>query len=105
MEFLYLLCNLYIIGLTVALPLYTGGTYWQIGDSKYMLFRNLSLLCLNLWLAVSLAEGIRRKCRHGYLQAGAGSAGAGSAQRMYLCFSMGLWCCSLPFSANMEVQP
>lgn len=68
MEFLYLLCNLYIIGLTVALPLYTGGTYWQIGDSKYMLFRNLSLLCLNLWLAVSLAEGIRRKCRHGYLE-------------------------------------
>lgn len=68
MEFLYLLCNLYIIGLTVALPLYTGGTYWQIGDSKYMLFRNLSLLCLGLWIAASLAEAIRRRRGHGYLE-------------------------------------
>lgn len=60
MEFLKLLCNLYIIALTVVLPLYTGGSYSQLGDNKYILFRNLSLLCIGLWLAASLAEGIRR---------------------------------------------
>lgn len=63
MDFLYLLCNLYIIGLSVALPLYTGGTYYQIGDSKYVLFQNLSLLCLGLWIAASLVLWIRRKLR------------------------------------------
>lgn len=56
MEFLKLLCNLYIIALTAVLPLYTGGSYSQLGDSKYILFRNLSFLCLGLWLAASLAE-------------------------------------------------
>lgn len=59
MEFLKLLCNLYIVALTVVLPLYTGGTYRQLGDNKYILFRNLSLMCLGLWLAASLTEAIR----------------------------------------------
>lgn len=60
MEFLNLLCNLYIIGLTAALPLYTQGTYSQLGDTKYLLFRNLSALCLGLWLVGAAVEGLRR---------------------------------------------
>lgn len=57
-EFLALLCNLYMSALLAALPLYTGEGYWQLGRTKYMLFRNLSLLCLGLWLAVGTAEGL-----------------------------------------------
>ncbi len=59
MDFLNLLCNFYIIILTVVLPLYTEGTYRQIGDTKYLLFRNLSLLCLGLYLMVSTVEAVR----------------------------------------------
>lgn len=55
-EFLALLCNLYMSALLAALPLYTGEGYWQLGRTKYMLFRNLSLLCLGLWLSVGTAE-------------------------------------------------
>ena len=74
MEFLNLLCGLYIVGLTVVLPLYTGGTYSQLGDTKYLLFRNLTGLCLCLWLLGTVFEGVRR------LQAEAVSGG-GSERR------------------------
>lgn len=60
MEFLSLLCHLLIIGLSAALPLYTGGTYWKLGDTKYTLFRNLALFCLAVWLAASAYENVRR---------------------------------------------
>lgn len=43
-----------MIALLVVLPLYTGGSYWQLGDTKYGLFRNVSLICLGIWLVVSL---------------------------------------------------
>ena len=56
-EFLGLLCNLYLVALLVALPLYTGKGYWSLGDTKYMLFKNLSLLCLGIWLAAALSMG------------------------------------------------
>lgn len=59
MEFLSLLCHLLIIGLSAALPLYTGGTYWKLGDTKYILFRNLTVFCLGVWLAVSICETVR----------------------------------------------
>ena len=63
-EFLSVLCNLYMIALMAAVPLYTGGTYYLIGDTKYRLFRNVSLICLGLWLLLgvvpALWEGIRR---------------------------------------------
>lgn len=75
MEFLNLLCNLYMIGLTAVLALYTGGTYSGLGDTKYILFRNLSALCLCLWLAASVPEGMRsRKVK-------AASKGGGTADR------------------------
>lgn len=49
-EFLSVLCNLYMAALLAVLPLYTAGTYYQLGDTKYLLFRNVSLLCIGLWL-------------------------------------------------------
>lgn len=58
-EFLALLCNLYILGLTVALPLYTDGTWWHLGDAKYSLFRNLSVFCIAVWAFSALISGIR----------------------------------------------
>lgn len=54
-EFLGLLCNLYLVALLVALPLYTGEGYWSLGNTKYALFRNVSLLCLGIWLAAGLS--------------------------------------------------
>lgn len=59
MEFLSLLCHLFIIGLTAALPLYTGGTYWKLGDTKYTLFRNVAVFCLGAWIAISAWQSIR----------------------------------------------
>lgn len=59
-EFLALLCNLYMIALLVALPLYTGEGYWQLGRTKYLLFCNVSLLCLGLWLAAGMPERLRQ---------------------------------------------
>lgn len=52
-DFLEMVCNLYIVFLLAVLPLYTNGSYYNIGDSKYMLFRNVSLLCLGIWLVVA----------------------------------------------------
>lgn len=58
-EFLGLLCNLYITALLVALPLYTGKGYEELGDTKYMLFRNVSLLCLGVWLLAGTPGRVR----------------------------------------------
>ncbi len=57
-DFVSMLCNLYLIFLTAGLSLYTGGTYRQLGDTKYMLFRNVSQICLGAWLAVSLIRAV-----------------------------------------------
>nr|WP_300837549.1 O-antigen ligase family protein [uncultured Acetatifactor sp.] len=57
-EFLGLLCKLYIAALLVALPLYIGEGYWNMGNTKYMLFRNMSFLCLGLWLGAEILGGI-----------------------------------------------
>ncbi len=57
-EFLSTVCNLYVIALLVVLPLYTGGSYYKIGDSKYMLFRNVSLICIGLWIVVTVVSFI-----------------------------------------------
>lgn len=81
MEFLSLLCHLFIIGLSAALPLYTGGTYWNLGDTKYILFRNLACFCLGVWLVAGIFENTRRLVlRRG--KAGAGSNGQSPEQNM-----------------------
>ncbi len=61
MEFLSLLCHLFIIGITVVLPLYTGGTYLKLGDTKYTLFRNIALFCIGAWLVVSFCNIVRKR--------------------------------------------
>ena len=58
-EFLGLLCNLYMIVLAAALPLYTGEGYWMLGDTKYILFRNVSYLCLGCWLVLGMPGRVR----------------------------------------------
>ncbi|MCH5344202.1 MAG: O-antigen ligase family protein [Acetatifactor sp.] len=59
-EFLGIVCDLYIIAILAVLPLYTGGTYYLIGDSKYFIFRNVSLFCLGIWLLLTLGAGVWR---------------------------------------------
>ena len=51
-EFLGTLSNLYIIFLLAVLPLYNKGTYYMLGDTKYFLFRNVSLICVVIWLVL-----------------------------------------------------
>lgn len=58
-EFLALLCKLLTAVLLVVLPLYTGEGYGWLGDTKYMLFRNISFLCLGCWLAAGMPGRIR----------------------------------------------
>ncbi len=42
------LCNLYIVVLSAIMPLYNRGTYVMIGDTKFDMFRDVSLWCLCL---------------------------------------------------------
>lgn len=72
-EFTRILCNFYMIALTVLLPLYTQGTYVMLGDSKYALFRNVSLLCLGLAGAALLAGWF--ECVAARRKTGSSSAG------------------------------
>lgn len=53
-EFFETLCNVYMIFIMVVLPLYTTGTYYLIGDTKYNLFRNVSVICLGIWAVLSI---------------------------------------------------
>lgn len=62
-EFLGLVCGLYMTVLLAVLPLYTGQGYWQLGEMKYLLFRNVSVLCLGVWLVLSLFLIRRRTWR------------------------------------------
>ena len=57
-DFISTLCNLYLIFLTAVLALYTGGTYWKLGDTKYILFRNVTLVCMCVWLTASLFRAV-----------------------------------------------
>lgn len=47
-EFQETVCILYMTALLLILPLYMKEGYWQLGDAKYVLFRNVSILCLLL---------------------------------------------------------
>ncbi len=47
----------------MALPLYTGGTYVMLGDSKYALFRSVSLLCLGLAAAALAIDCLLRRLK------------------------------------------
>jgi len=55
-DFRQTICNMYIIAILAVLPLYIGEGYYMLGDRKYLVFRNISLFCIGLWLAVTAVE-------------------------------------------------
>ena len=62
-DFLTLTCKLYMIALLAWIPLYTGGTYWNLGDTKYRIFQSVSLLCLGIWGIMTLGSLVQYKGR------------------------------------------
>lgn len=50
--FLVTLCNVYFVFLLVILPLYVGRGYEGLGETKYQLFRNVSFICVGLFMVV-----------------------------------------------------
>lgn len=59
-EYLGMLCNLYVIFLLAVLPLYMRQGYWRLGDDKYLLFRNVTLLCMICSAIFLVAAGIQK---------------------------------------------
>lgn len=47
-EYQGIVCSLYLSAMLTVLPLYMKDGYWKLGDVKYELFRNITLLCLAL---------------------------------------------------------
>ena len=49
-EFLKIVCQIYMAAILVVLPLYyiPGNGYYKLGDSKYYLYRNISLICMGM---------------------------------------------------------
>lgn len=63
-EFLKIVCQIYLIAVLAVLPLYyiPWNGYYKLGDTKYYLYRNLSLCCLGIGLAVGLLSAVREWC-------------------------------------------
>ena len=63
-EFLKTVCQIYMAAVLVVLPLYyiPGNGYYKLGDSKYYLYRNISLICMGICLAVQIIAVVR-SCR------------------------------------------
>ncbi len=57
-EFLGILCSIYMVVMLAVLPLYMTDGYYRLGDAKYVLFRNVTILCVGIWLAWELFCGI-----------------------------------------------
>ena len=57
-EFLKIICQIYMAAVLVVLPLYyiPGNGYYKLGDSKYYLYRNVSLICLAVCIVVITAD-------------------------------------------------
>ena len=55
-EFLKTVCQIYMAAVLVVLPLYyiPGNGYDKLGDSKYYLYRNISLICIGICLVVQI---------------------------------------------------
>lgn len=55
-EFLKIVCQIYMVAIFVVLPLYyiPWNGYYKLGDTKYYLYRNISLLCMGVWLVAEL---------------------------------------------------
>ncbi len=59
-EFLKIVCQIYMAAILVVLPLYyiPWNGYYKLGDTKYYLYRNISLLCIGVWLVTELLAAI-----------------------------------------------
>jgi O-antigen ligase len=53
--YLGLLCSVFMVGVLLVLPLYMREEYWQLGDGKYFLFRNMALVCAVIWGVMCIA--------------------------------------------------
>ena len=55
-EFLKIVCQIYMAAIFMVLPLYyiPWNGYYKLGDTKYYLYRNISLLCIGIWLVTEL---------------------------------------------------
>lgn len=81
---------MYIVALLAALPLYTGDGYGQLGVTKYVLFRNVSLLCLACWILLGTPGRVRILAD--WLKAAAGGRRPGRAGKTVAaqaCFGNG----------------
>lgn len=60
-EFLKIVCQIYMAAILVVLPLYyiPGNGYYKLGDSKYYLYRNISLICMGICLVVQIIVVVR----------------------------------------------
>ena len=63
-EFLKIVCQIYLIAVLAVLPLYyiPWNGYYKLGDTKYYLYRNISLCCLGICLAVGLLSVVSGWC-------------------------------------------
>ena len=59
-EFLKIVCQIYMAAIFVVLPLYyiPWNGYYKLGDTKYYLYRNISLLCVGIWLLTELLAAL-----------------------------------------------
>lgn len=55
-EYLGLLCKFYLVVLFAVLPLYMQDGYYLLGDGKYTLFRNCSILCFGIWVVMEIGS-------------------------------------------------
>lgn len=53
--YLGILCSAYMVGVLLVLPLYMKEGYWQLGDAKYFLYRNIAVICLVISVIISAA--------------------------------------------------
>lgn len=60
-EFLKIVCHIYMAAILVVLPLYyiPGNGYYKLGDSKYYLYRNISLICIGICLVVQIIAVVK----------------------------------------------
>ena len=60
-EYLNIACQIYMAAILVVLPLYyiPGNGYYKLGDSKYYLYRNISLICIGICLVVQIIAVVR----------------------------------------------
>ena len=61
-EFLKSVSQIYLVAILVVLPLYyiPWNGYYKLGDTKYYLYRNISLLCMGICLLVGLLAALSR---------------------------------------------